>query len=200
MSGDLSGSEQGRGKGLAWGRVLVYYTGQMNSRIKYSMRMAILVLYCIYAISPIYLSAMAGRNGWVAQCGHEDKSITLGIVWVNVLLSKFLPVHQCVQAAPPELLFAKHNREFILIKKIRAVLRESVQVKPESVQQADGPSAHVPAAKPLIADNAPLRKNIRSEDLANFCHGGLSPPQTFRLTTYRSPSSGSSYYLRGGIS
>jgi hypothetical protein len=148
----------------------------MNSGTKYSMRISILALYCIYAISPIYLSAMAGRNGWVAQCGHEDKSITLGIVWVNVLLSKFLPAQQCAPAAPTELASAEHDREFILIKKIRAVLREGVQVKPDSVQQADGSSAHVPAAKPFVADYAPFRKNFRSEDLWNFCHGGLSPP------------------------
>lgn len=155
---------------------MVYYTGQMNSRIKYSMRIAILVLYCIYAISPIYLSAMAGRNDWVARCGREDKSITLGIVWINVLLSKFLPAHQCAPEAPSALTSAEHDREFILIKKIRAVLREGVQVKPDAVQQADCSSAHVPAAKPLFADYAPLRKNVRNEDLSNFCHGGLSPP------------------------
>jgi hypothetical protein len=148
----------------------------MNSRITYSMRFSILVLYCIYAISPIYLSAMAGRNDWVAQCGREDKSITLGIVWVNVLLSKFIPAHPCAPAGPSELTSAEHDREFILIKKKRAVLRESVQVKPDAVHQADGSSARVPAAKPPVADNAPLRKNFLSEDLSNFCHGGLSPP------------------------
>ena len=148
----------------------------MNIRIKYSMHISILVLFCIYAISPIYLSAMAGRNDWIAQCGHEDKSITLGIVWVNFLLSKFLPAHQCAPAAPSELVSAEHNREFILIKKKRAVLRESVQVKPDLMQQVDGSSTHVLSAKPLFANNALLHKNICSKDLSNFCHGGLSPP------------------------
>jgi len=148
----------------------------MEGRIKHVLHVVVLVLYCSYAMSPIYLSAMAARSGWIAQCGHQDKSVTLGIVWVNVLLSRFFPAHHCLPAATTEMIAAEHDREFILIKKKRAVLRESFQVRPDLVQQADVSFPAVTPAKPLSARNALCRQKFRYEDLSNFCHGGLSPP------------------------
>ena len=143
------------------------------------MRVSILVLYGIYAVSPVYLSAMSGRHDWIVPCGHQDKDISLGIVWVNVLLSKFLPAHQCVQTTTTEMTAAGQDREFILVKKKRAVLRESFSFKPDLVLQTGGSAAAGEPAKPLPLDAASCHPNGRCDDLLAFCRGGLSPPGPF---------------------
>jgi hypothetical protein len=164
------------GKGLACNPVLVYYIGQMDSRIKYALRVSILVFYCIYAVSPVYLTSVAGRNDWLTECGHQEMDVTCGIVWINVLLSKLVVSHQYAPTTPSEMTSAEHDRGFILVKKQRAVLRESVQIKPDSVQQADGSSTDVPPAVPPVVRRTLRIPQFRYEDFYRFTHAGPSPP------------------------
>ncbi|MHB8845924.1 MAG: hypothetical protein ACYC7L_14395 [Nitrospirota bacterium] len=151
----------------------------MDGRVTYMLRLSVLVLYCFYAVSPVYLTSAAGRGARLAECGYGDSNVTCGIVWINVLLSGLVPAHQDAPAATMELAADEHDREFILVKNKRAVLRERVQLRPALVLQAAGPAADVPHAKPFFVDSAPLRSNFRYDDLLTFCHGGLSPPVPF---------------------
>ena len=151
----------------------------MEGRITYSMRLSVLALYCIYAVSPIYLSAVAGRNDWITECGQQDKNVTLGIVWVNVLLSKIAGTEQCAAATPLEVRTAGREREFLLIRKKRAVLRETFRVRPLLIKQAEASIIDVPPAMLSFVYKAPPRPQYRYADFSIFSHAGLSPPQPF---------------------
>jgi hypothetical protein len=149
----------------------------MEGRIKYPLRITVLVLYCIYAMSPIYLSALVGKNDWIAECGDPEKNITVGIVWVNVLLSKIVGAgHGGKPAKPTEVRTEGHEREFILIKKKRAVVRETFRVRPLLIKQAAASTGDRAFAEPSVTYENPLRPNVRFEDLYIFSHVGLSPP------------------------
>jgi hypothetical protein len=148
----------------------------MEGRIKYPLRIAVLVLYCVYAMSPIYLSALVGKNDWTAECGDPDKNITIGIVWVNVLLSKIVGADHSGKSAPTEVRTGGHEREFILIKKKRAVVRETFRVRPLLIKQAAASIGERATAEPSVTLEIPRRPNLRFEDLYIFSHVGLSPP------------------------
>jgi hypothetical protein len=149
----------------------------MESRFKYPLRITVLVLYCIYAMSPIYLSALVGKNDWTAECGDPEKNITVGIVWVNVLLSKIVGAdHGGKPAQPTEVRTEGHEREFILIKKKRAVVRETFRVRPLLIKQAAASIGERATAEPSVTYEIPRRPNVRFEDLYIFSHVGLSPP------------------------
>lgn len=151
----------------------------MEGWITYLLRLSILALYCVYAVSPVYLTSAAGRGEGLAECGHGDINVTCGIVWINVLLSELVPAHLEAPVMARELAASEHDREFFLVKNKRAVLRERVQLKPALVLQAAGLAAAVPLAKPSFVDASPPRPNFRYDDLLTFCHGGLSPPVPF---------------------
>lgn len=148
----------------------------MNGRTTYVLRFSILVLYGFSAVSPVYLTSAAGRGDGLAECGRGDIHVACGIVWINVLLSELVPAHPCVPTRTAALTANEHDREFILVKNKRAVLRERVQLRPALVLQAAGPAADVPLVKPFFIDASPHRPSFRYDDLLTFCHGGLSPP------------------------
>jgi hypothetical protein len=148
----------------------------MDSRMKYALRVSILVFYCIYAVSPVYLTSVAGRSDWLHECGHQEMDVTCGIVWINVLLSKLVATHQHMPTMPLEMASTEHDRGFILVKKQRAVLRESFQVKPDQVQQTDGSSTDIPPNMPPVVNSALRFPQFRYENFYIFTHAGLSPP------------------------
>jgi hypothetical protein len=148
----------------------------MEGRIKHALHVVVLVLYCSYAMSPIYLSAMAGRNEWIAERGQQEKNVTLGIVWVNVLLSKMIGADRSLHAAPAEVRNAGHEHEFILIKKERAVLREAFPIMPLRLQMADVSIIDVPPAMLSCTCETPCRSNFHHDDMAISSHTGLPPP------------------------
>ena len=140
------------------------------------MHVIVLVFYCSYAISPIYLSAVAGRNDWTAECGHLDRNVTIGIVWVNVLLSKLVGSGHSQPAAPTELHADDREREFILIKKKRDVLRETIRIKPVLVKLAESRLAESPVPTLSCTCDTPHPANYLHDDLTISRHAGLSPP------------------------
>jgi hypothetical protein len=148
----------------------------MNNRLGYAVRILVLACYCGYAISPIYLSTAAFGGDGKTGCGHREADVTLGIVWVNVLFSQLLNVHQCVPESGPIVRTAAHDREFILIKKKRAVLRESYQVRPLQSETAEASTPGDAPAAPLPVTAAPRSAHGGHKDFPFLSYGGLSPP------------------------
>ncbi len=148
----------------------------MRRRPKQGLLRLILAFYCIYAISPIYLSAMSGREH-VAPWGAPERNVTLGIVWVNVLLSSLADVHGTGTPASPSVQADETSREFILIKKKRALLSETYRVRPLFETQAivtvftgySGPRQQA------FDDSRSLPVRQSGQPLSS--HLGLSPPQ-----------------------
>ena len=147
----------------------------MNGRFRYAVHLLVLVFYCGYAISPIYLS-LAMNQGSARAGAHQQAEVTLGIVWVNVLLSQVLPGHAGAPRAETEVSGAAQEREFILVRKKRAVLRETCEVRPVLTEQT------LPAAGEISPDvlrrvsSVPVAVYGRSKDHALPGHGGLAPP------------------------
>lgn len=149
----------------------------MAGRIKYALRISILVFYCIYAVSPVYLTSAAGGNDRFAECGRQEMDVTCGIVWINVLLSTLVAADRPAPAMSPDMASAEHGRGFILVRKQRAVLRESIQVKPEQAQRAGGSSTDLlPPMPPPVVARTFRSSPFRYEDFCLFSHAGLSPP------------------------
>jgi hypothetical protein len=148
----------------------------MEDRIKHALHVVVLLLYCTYAMSPIYLSAMAVRNDWIAERGQQEMKVTLGIVWVNVLLSKMIGADRSLSATPAEVRNVGHEHEFILIKKKRAVLREIFLIRPLRVQQADVSITDIPLARLSCNCETPRRSNFLHDDITISSHTGLPPP------------------------
>lgn len=152
----------------------------MESRIKHGLHVVVLMFYCSYAMSPIYLSAMAVRNDWIAERGQQKKNVTFGIVWINILLSKMIGADRSLPAAPAEVQTAGHEHEFILIKKKRAVLREAFLISPLRVQLADVSIIDATSAMLSCTGEMPRRSNFLHDDIAISSHTGLPPPFPFR--------------------
>jgi hypothetical protein len=148
----------------------------MEGRIKHALHVVVLVLYCSYSMSPIYLSAMAVRNDWIAVRGQQDNTITLGIVWVNVLLSKMIGADRSLPAALAEVRTAGHEHEFILIKKNRAVLREVFPIRPLWVQLADVSVIDVSLPMLSCTYETLRHSNFLHDDMTISSHAGLPPP------------------------
>ncbi|NTW59661.1 MAG: hypothetical protein HGB21_03065 [Nitrospirae bacterium] len=148
----------------------------MEGRIKHALHVVVLMFYCSYAMSPIYLSAMAVRNDRIVERGQQEKNVTFGIVWVNVLLSKMIGADRSLPAAPAEVRTGGHEHEFILIKKKRAVLREAFQLRPLRVQLADVSISGGPPAMLSCTGETPRRSNFLHDDITISSHTGLPPP------------------------
>lgn len=166
------------GKGVAERAVLEYYAA-MRGRILYAMRLAILALYCAYTVSPIYLSAMAGAKDTLVSCGDPSQKVTVGIVWLRVLVSSLCGDDEEAPAvAAREVRGHDSENDFILIKKKRAVLREEPRLSPPLAKAVDVP---VPPAAPLLAAFARETRwprCFRQENISLYAHAGLSPPRS----------------------
>ncbi len=150
----------------------------MRDRLTQLLRTATLALYCIYAMSPIYLSALTDKKELFVACGRPAEKVTVGIVWVKVLFSSLCSGDEETAAAVPRELKANdQERDFILIKKKRAVLRGGLRIKPRLEKLADVPLTHLSPVLSSWADEAPCRVHFRQENIALFSHAGLSPPR-----------------------
>jgi hypothetical protein len=163
-------------KGLVGSGVLVYYSIHMQGRIKHTLCIMTVVVYCIYAMSPIYLSALAAKDEWISEPGHSEQNFTLGIVWLDVLLSAIDEPDLCAPAKPLEISAREDEREFFLIKKKRAVHRETFRIKPLLEKLPDISTSAAQPALPSFAGEVVRRPNFRSEEIYVFSHVGLSPP------------------------
>ena len=141
------------------------------------MRRLVLAVYCIYAMSPVYLSAMGGRNDWLAPEGQPEQGVTIGIVWVNVVLASLVDGDRggCGTACAA-VENGEQGQEFILIKKKRALVSETFRLRPVFAHGTD------PAARPgrheLVpgALDVPRSLQFRHTDTPLSHHLGLSPP------------------------
>ncbi len=147
----------------------------MSPRPKQAILRLILALYCVYAISPIYLSTVGGRDHTLA--GQLQSGVTMGIVWVKVVLSSLADVHRGGSvAAPAAMQDEEQGREFILIRKKRALFRETFRIRPffkEEVVLAASPDRPEP---PAGAIGDPRSLQVRHNDIPLSHHLGLSPP------------------------
>lgn len=123
----------------------------MYRSLHFTIRMVVMAVYLIYAISPVYSSVLTARSA--SRTNHSDsskKELTFGIVMLNVMLSNFLDGQtadapddtdneiDCLikkkraitskhyTLAPPP----KSNEIDFLVSKKRAVLREQAQFTP----------------------------------------------------------------------
>ncbi len=147
----------------------------MSRNPKRGLLRLILAFYCIYAISPVYLSAIGGREH-TAAWGASERNVTMGIVWVNVLLSSLTEVHGTGTPVPASVQADETGREFILIKKKRALLNETYRVRPLLESQAVV-TAFTGSPEPrLLAFDGSRGPQVRHSDQPLSTHLGLSPP------------------------
>jgi hypothetical protein len=130
----------------------------------------------MYAISPIYLSALIVKRGSIVEAGPAAQKVTVGIVWVKVLLSSLSRGRDAGAAAARELKANDQEREFILIRKKRAVLPDVFRIRPLLEKTA---VLSLPAVSPVLTSGVhkvPCRRCFRQENMSIFIHAGLSPP------------------------
>ncbi|MDA8100900.1 MAG: hypothetical protein M0042_14885 [Nitrospiraceae bacterium] len=143
----------------------------MNARIKYAVQVVVFLLYSVYAVSPIYASAFVGRSDLTAG----GSGVTVGIVWVNALLASLVdhdrPERPAIESGDPD----DRDGEFILIKKKRAVLPDSLRIEPlfGATVRADGLNMQ---GLPPRAREISLHLFSPYDDQALSRHLGLSPP------------------------
>jgi hypothetical protein len=150
----------------------------MLERLKKAGRISLLLLYGAYALSPIYASAPISASGGSPLKGRQQPAtMSMGIVWVNVLLSSLLDaeIEQASTAGGTTL--AEQDGELILIKKKRAVLRERQVAAPpivSAITLQDAPADHDLLA--VHIHEIPLDPMHRASNGYRTLHTGLSPP------------------------
>lgn len=147
----------------------------MHHQSAYALRLAVLVFYCVYAMSPIYLSASKSTS--VVSSEKSAQNITLGIVWVNVLLSEILEdTPSGGNPGDSSISSGEQSRDLILIKKKRAVLRTVSDVKPvfrtAFILSCDD---FAPEQVSPVVD-VPQDLRHRLSDCSRYLHFGISPP------------------------
>jgi len=100
----------------------------MRPKIKHMQKLAhavvqlgLLLFFSVYALSPIYVSAQIDHHGKV----QVDQGLAKGIVWVEMLLSTLSG--QDPNDADSN---GVDDHMHVLVKKKRAVIRESISLKP----------------------------------------------------------------------
>ncbi|MDH4162999.1 MAG: hypothetical protein OEW15_09965 [Nitrospirota bacterium] len=144
------------------------------------IRTAVLVLYSIYAFSPIYLSTSAIRSLEPLSFDDEGKDISIGIVWVNIVLSSVISDDRVgATTAPLEVAPNEKDPDFFLIKKKRAVLRHTQELPaPEQTSPVllENDEEFVPAVREYMVVQD-LRHRLSNS--SHYLHIGLSPPLRF---------------------
>ncbi len=144
----------------------------MSSRFHATVRVLLLVFYGIYSLSPIYASAgsCAGRCFPVHEHGYS-----VGIVWVNVLLSAL--ADEIGSDPADETSVSQDDPDLILIKKKRAVLREQrVAAPPTFATSVPKDISTVPGPSSYRVQEVPLDLKHRESDGYSTLNAGLSPP------------------------
>ncbi len=144
----------------------------MSPRPKQAILRLILALYCVYAISPLYLSTLSGREHVLA--GRTEPGIMMGIVWVKVVLSSLVDVRP--GDAPAVMQADEQGREFILIRKKRALFSETFRVRPVFEEGAVLAPSLDRLEPPAGAVDDPRSLQVWHNDTPLSRHLGLSPP------------------------
>jgi hypothetical protein len=149
----------------------------MAKKLRYALRVAVLVLYGCYALSPIYLLVAAGDDDLRRDLCRPSQDYSMGIVWVNVLLSSLLEEGKGDATTSVKASLAQQDPDLILIKKKRAVFREQYAV----TQPIDTIALSLDSTvKPLASFHEyeiPLDPQHRETNGYSSLHAGLSPPQ-----------------------
>ncbi len=93
------------------------------------LRGVVLTFYFIYALSPLYCTFQPVNENIIGG-RHPSGQASVGIVWLNVLISSFTHDAQASEGRAAARLAAASCDDMILIKKRRAVLREQREVRP----------------------------------------------------------------------
>ena len=150
---------------------------RMATNLTYALRVAVLVVYACYAFSPIYLSVSVGDDVPRRDHGPLSQTYSLGIVWVNVLLSSVLEDGTAHTTTSEEAFVAQQDPDLILIKKKRAVSREQAPVPPAvEIPPLSFESTATPRA---LSHEYEITRDPqhRETDGYSSLHAGLSPPQ-----------------------
>ena len=139
----------------------------MTSRLTYVLRVSTLVLYGVYAMSPLY-KMLADEPGKIDE--------TVGIVWVKMVLSELSQEDNDNHSSQPvELSMDDPQNDFVLVRKKRAVLRENLDFAPCRQEIKGALSGDLPPLIPT-AFLVPLDLTEHRSDDYTSLHQGLSPP------------------------
>jgi hypothetical protein len=151
----------------------------MMRKVKHTGRIAFLLLYVIYALTPIYMYAMAGgsneRFSRLLSTQHAAKDI----VWANVLFSSLNDEVEAPSTGAHILSNAQQSGEMVLVKKRRALVREQLDVRPLFDTKTLSPGGVLrPLMRSLEYEIAkdPL---LRETESCLVLNTGLSPPFLF---------------------
>ncbi len=150
----------------------------MQSRLFHAARLLLLFFYGAYSLSPIYASASADCTDVChAQRSHVHQ-YTMGIVWMNVLLSSLGDDEEIGGQRPAgETSLSAVDTDLILIKKKRAVLREQQPAPAPTATAVPTPPGTDSSLRAVHATGTPLDLKHRQSDGYSSLHAGLSPPQ-----------------------
>jgi hypothetical protein len=148
----------------------------MLLKVRHMGRIAFLLLYAIYALTPIYMYAMAGGSNESFGRLLFGKHAATDIVWANVLFSSPDDGVEAPSAGAHILNNAQQSGDMILVKKRRALVREQLDVKPLFDTKTLSPGG---IERPLMHS---LEYEIAKDPLLRETDGcltlntGLSPP------------------------
>jgi hypothetical protein len=139
-------------------------------------RIAFLLLYAIYALTPIHLYAMSGGSNGSSGRLLAGKHTSTDIVWANVLFSSPDDDIEAPFAGVRMFSTAHQGGDMVLVKKRRALVREQLDVKPLFDTKTLSPGGlERPLVRSLEYEIAkdPLLRETESSLTLNT---GLSPP------------------------
>jgi hypothetical protein len=149
----------------------------MMGNAKKLMRIFFLVLYALYALTPVTMYAMAGGDGTRGFL-HARNHASADIVWANVLFSFFIGADEEVPPSsdPRIIAAAQPGGDVVLIKKRRALSREPFDFKPLFDMKLLPPGGFEP--RPAHSSEFSLVKNplLREACGCLVLNTGLSPP------------------------
>ncbi len=147
-------------------------------KVRHMGRIFFLLLYAIYALTPIHMYAMSGGGNGGPGRFHPGKHASTDIVWVNVLFASLFDNDdvEAPSAGARISAGAGPGGDMVLVKKRRAVCREQFDVKPLFDTKTLHPGCfEQPLAGSLGYEIAkdPL---LRETDGCLTLNTGLSPP------------------------
>lgn len=148
----------------------------MQGTIKNIAR-AVLLLYGIYAFSPVYMSLNISGSHGLDDNSSSTKRVSIGIVWVNFLVSAVVfHDNDAAEAADGLVSAGAQGDDMILIKKKRVVCRSKCRIKPilttDFLPAGGTEHSDAPASEYEIVGD-PLHKET---GVYIYLSTGLSPP------------------------
>ncbi|MGE5172960.1 MAG: hypothetical protein ACM3MD_03935 [Betaproteobacteria bacterium] len=93
-------------------------------------RIFFLLLYAIYALTPIHMYAMSGGGNGGPGRLHVGKHASTDIVWANVLFSSLVDDDEASSAGARVSAGSQQGGDVVLVKKRRALFREQFDFTP----------------------------------------------------------------------